>query len=63
MDGAIPSSGQRALIMDIFVIVFGALVFYMQVPHHRLSNPAAQGLVVGRPGREAVRTGGDFQQG
>ena len=67
--GAIPLPGQRAAIrgelMRIFVIVCGGLVFYIftVVPHHRMPNPAAQGPVVGRPGREAERAGGDFQQG
>ena len=67
--GAILLSGQRALIMgkcmNIFVVVFAGLVFYVftGIPHHRMPNPAAQGPVVGRPGREAERAGGDFQQG
>ena len=65
--GAIPSSGQKARIMGsgtlIFVNVYAGHVFYMRVPHHRMPNPAAQGPMVGRPGREAVRAGGYFQQG
>ena len=49
--------------MLIFVIVFNGLVDYMDAPHHWMPNPAAQGPVVGRLGREAERAGGDFQQG